>query len=183
MIFLHNEKIKSNFEGTVIDIETIGDFSDDYEENDSRRYCKLKPTILGYITKEELNVLCAKSTDALDELRGYALDILPSLNKPLFAFQSRFERGVFHHAYGVDVEFTGELNTHQREWKGYACSDLGISNYEDPFNNVGRDCNIAWKKGDYDNAIKHNRSCLLKERDILLKRGHRKPDDLILFRV
>jgi len=24
----------------------------------------------------------------------------------------------------------------------------------------------------------HNRSCLLKERDILLKRGFRKPDDL-----
>jgi hypothetical protein len=180
MIISHNEKIKSPFKGTIIDFETIGDFSD-YEDCDSRRYSKLTPTIMGYITKDELTILCAKGMDALDELREQAVSILPSLKKPLFAFQSRFERGVFHHSYGIRVEFDGELNNRPREGKGYACSELDIPNYDDPFNNVGKDCSIAWTKGNYSDAIKHNRSCLLQERDILLKRRHRAPDELKLL--
>lgn len=180
MILNHNEKVASNFKGTVIDVETIGEFSREFADDDSRQYRELKPTILGYITKDELNVLCAKGMDALDELKEHITDILPSLNRPLFAFQSRFERGVFHHSCGIQIEFEGELNKETFEWKGYACSDLKIPNYADPFNNVGKDCNIAWMKGDYDSAIKHNRSCLLKERDILLKRKYRKPDKLKL---
>jgi len=31
---------------------------------------------------------------------------------------------------------------------------------------------------EFDKAIAHNRACLLKERDILIKRGFRKPDEL-----
>jgi hypothetical protein len=180
MIISHNEKASSNFKGTIIDIETIGDFSK-YDDNDSRQYHKLTPTILGYITKDELNSLCAKGIDALEELKEQTVHILPSLKKPLFAFQSRFERAVFHHSYKIEIKFDGELNNKAREWKGDACSDLGIPNYDDPFNNVGKECNIAWIKGNYDAAIKHNRSCLLKERDILLKRNYRKPDELKLF--
>lgn len=180
MILIHSEKIPSNFSGTVVDLETIGDFSREFAYDDSRQYRELKPTILGYITKDELNVLCAKGMDALDKLREQIVDILPSLNKPLFAFQARFEQGVFHHSCGIEIEFEGELNKDAFEGKGPACSELEIPNYGDPFNNIGRDCNIAWIKGDYDSATKHNRSCLLKERDILLKRKYRKPDKLEL---
>jgi len=181
MIITHNETAKSNFSGTIIDIETIGEFSRQYYDNDSRQYSTLTPVIVGYITKDELNVLCAKGMDSLDELREQTANVLPSLKKPLFAFQSKFERGVFYHAYGLVVEFHGELNNDSREWKGYACSDLDIPNYDDPFNNVGKDCSVAWTKGDYLSAIKHNRSCLLKERDIFLKRNCRKPDELRLL--
>ncbi len=42
----------------------------------------------------------------------------------------------------------------------------------------GLQCSEAWKRGDVDKAVAHNRSCLLKERDILLERGHRTPDTL-----
>jgi hypothetical protein len=178
MILMHREKTTSSFKGTVIDIETIGDFLSEFDSYDSRRYRNLTPTILGYITKDELNVLCAEGTNALNELKEQIMEIVPSLKKPLFGFQCVFERGVFHHSCGIKIDFDGELNNEIREWKGYACSELDIPNYDDPFNNVGRDCNIAWTRGNYASAIKHNRSCLLKERDILLKRGYRKPDDL-----
>jgi hypothetical protein len=30
-------------------------------------------------------------------------------------------------------------------------------------------------------SIRHNRSCLLKERDILMKRGYRPPDNLVFI--
>jgi hypothetical protein len=180
MIITHNEKVSSNFDGTIIDIETIGEFSK-YENNDSRQYCKLTPTIIGYINKDELRILCAKGTDALKELQDIAVSVIPSLEKPLFAFQAMFERGVFHHSCGMQIPFDGELNKETFEPKGDACVELNIPNYGDPFNHDGRQCNLAWTRGDYENAIKHNRNCLLTERDILLKRRFREPDELKLL--
>lgn len=181
MIITHNEKVSSNFKGTIIDVETIGDFSRQFADEDSRRYRNLKPIILGYITENELNILCAKGKDAIDELIERSVMIVPSLKEPLFAFQSRFERGVFYHSCGMQIEFDGELNKETYEWKGNACAELDIPNYGDPFNNVGKECNLAWIRGEYKKAIKHNRSCLLKERDILLKRNYREPDELKLL--
>jgi hypothetical protein len=178
MIITRNEKFSSNFKGTIIDLETIGDFSRQFADNDSKQYQNLKPTILGYITKNELTISCAKGNDAIDELIERGVELIPSLEKPLFAFQSRFERGVFHHSFGVKIAFDGELNRETFERKGNACTELGIPNYGDPFNHDGRLCYLAWAKGDYENAIKHNRNCLLSERDILLKRGCRTPDIL-----
>ena len=181
MLISHNEKlIPANFSGTIIDIETIGPF-ESYPDDDSRRYNKITPTIIGYITKDELNIFCAKDLESLNELRDVALNIVPSFEKPLFAFQSKFERSVLHHAYGIKLDIHGELNNRPREWKGYACSDLSIPNYDDPFNNDGKLCVTAWVNGTHFQAIRHNRSCLLKERDILLKRSYRQPDELKLL--
>ena len=77
MLITHNEKLSPlNFIGTIIDIETIGPFSD-YPEDDSRQYSKITPTIIGYITRDELNVFCAKDLACLNELREVALKIVP----------------------------------------------------------------------------------------------------------
>jgi len=178
MLISHSEKIKSDFEGTIIDVESIGSFCRNYPDDDSMQYSKIIPTILGYITKDELKILCAKGKSALNELQKETLKILPFLKKPLYAFQCRFERGAFYHCYDYTLKIDGELNAGSYEWKGDACAKLGIPNYGDPFNNSGNDCRLAWLRGDYENTIKHNRSCLLKERDILLKRGYRKLDKL-----
>jgi hypothetical protein len=178
MLIFHNEKIKSDFEGTILDIETIEPFCWDYSHDDSRRYSKIIPTILGYITKNELKILCAKGKSALDELKKEVIELLPSMEKPLYAFQSIFERAVLYHCYNFTLKIDGELNADTYEGKGSACVKLGIPNYGDPFYNVGKKCVSAWLRGDYENAIKHNRSCLLKERDILIKRNYRKPDKL-----
>jgi len=48
MVKIYSEKVKSDFEGTIIDIETIGYFM---ELNDSRRYSKITPVIFGFIDK------------------------------------------------------------------------------------------------------------------------------------
>ena len=47
----------------------------------------------------------------------------------------------------------------------------------------GFDCMNAWLRGNQKQAIQHNRSCLLKERDILLNRGYRLPDFLWMFSI
>jgi hypothetical protein len=46
----------------------------------------------------------------------------------------------------------------------------------------GLQCSEAWKVGQFDKAIAHNRACLLKERDILIKRGCIKPNELKFIR-
>ena len=81
----------------------------------------------------------------------------------------------------MPVEFHGELNKEKFEAKRIAVQALKIPNYGDPFNDNGKYCMNAWLSGEIDKAIAHNRSCLLKEKDILLKRGFRKPDDLSLM--
>ena len=51
MIIEHHEKVISNFEGTIIDIETIGEFNRLYK-HDSRQYKEIVQVILGYMTLE-----------------------------------------------------------------------------------------------------------------------------------
>ena len=60
MIQEYSEESKSDFEGTILDIETIGDFDHLYRY-DSRHYRKLKQVIFGYIDKDQLHIYCAKS--------------------------------------------------------------------------------------------------------------------------
>ena len=50
VIIEHKEDISSNFEGTIIDIETVGGFSNQYP--DSRRYKNMQLVIFGFILME-----------------------------------------------------------------------------------------------------------------------------------
>ena len=71
-------------------------------------------------------------------------------------------------------KFTGLIFKSKYEPKRNAVRRLGIGNYGDPFDGDGKKCKEAWLRGDaIDKCIEHNRACLLKERDILLKRGFR----------
>lgn len=178
MVVVHSEQVKSNFEGTIIDIETTGDFCD---YDDSRRFQSHIPTIFGYIDKNMLHIICAEGLKDIEELKIKTVQLVPKLRKPLFAFNCCFERGVLFHFCGMVVDFDGELNKDRYEGKGEVRAGLEIDNYDDPFNDVGRDCMRAWSKGEYGLSIRHNRSCLLKERDILIKRGYRSPDELLLY--
>jgi F0F1-type ATP synthase assembly protein I len=67
MIGIYSEKIKSDFEGTIIDLETIGYFDDRYV--DSRRYRHIIPIIFGFITKEGIRILYAKREDVIPKLK------------------------------------------------------------------------------------------------------------------
>ena len=75
--------------------------------------------------------------------------------------------------------FEGELNKEKYEAKRTAVQVLNIPQYDDPFFDNGLLCMQAWEIGKTKEAIAHNRSCLLKERDILVKRGFREPEDLV----
>ena len=179
MLKEYKEDVKSDFEGTIIDIETIGEFDDNYE--DSRRYKKLETVIFGYIDRYTLEIFCAVGQASISELREKIAKIIDQLKRPFYAFNSNFEKGVLFYNLHNKVDFDRELQS-GRESKRVAVRNLGISNYDDPFYDIGYYCMIAWRNGKFDDAIAHNRACLLKERDILLKRGFRKPDQLKLVR-
>jgi hypothetical protein len=180
MIKRYNEKLSSCFKGTIIDIESYGNFCRGF--GDSREYKDIAPTIIGYINCDGLNILCAMGISALNELKLKIGELAPTFERPLFAFNCHFEQGVLYHSCSVKIRFDGELNQERYEPKKQAVKVLGIPNYDDPFYD-GSKCKVSWLNGDYESSIKHNRSCLLKERDILVKRNHRKPEELKFFQV
>ena len=175
MIIEQKEDISSNFEGTIIDIETVGEFLNQYP--DSRRFRDIQLVIFGFINKDALHILCARGMKELNELRERTGKMIDSLARPFYAYNTEFERSVLFYELGREIDFDRELQE-GRESKANACRYLGIPNYDDPFYDRGVLCMRAWQDGEFDRAIAHNRACLLKERDILLKRRFRKPDEL-----
>ena len=175
MIIEHKEDTSSNFEGTVIDVETIGEVLNQYP--DSRRYRDMQLVILGFINRHILHIFYVRERKESTELNEKVVEIINSLERPFYAFNTEFERGVFFHQLGKKIDFDGELQR-GRESKAKARKRLGIPNYDDPFYDRGLWCMNAWHNGEFDAAIAHNRACCLKERDILIKESFRKPDEL-----
>ena len=180
MIIEHQENISSNFEGTIVDIETIGEFDNRY--NDSREYKYIQQIIFGFINGNSLHIFYVRERKEIAELNEKAAEIINSLERPFYAFNTDFERGVLFYELGREIRFDGELNKERYESKADAVRNLAIPNYGDPFYDKGILCMQAWKDGKFDSAIAHNRACLLKERDILTKRGFRKPEELKFVR-
>jgi len=179
-MLIHEEKIDSNFKGTIIDIETIGKFR--REHKDSRQYQEIIPVIFGFINKDGLKIYCAKTNKSISKLKEQIKNILPTLEKPFYAFNSDFEKGALFHHLGEPIFFEEELNQRKFESKKSAVALLDIPQYDDPFNDNGLLCMEAWINGNIKDAVSHNRSCLLKERDILLKRGSRESPKLRLIK-
>ncbi|ODS36492.1 MAG: hypothetical protein A7316_10005 [Candidatus Altiarchaeales archaeon WOR_SM1_86-2] len=172
----HSEEMESDFRGVIIDIETVGDFDNHY--GDSRRCRNIRPVVFGFIDSGSLQIYCAEHPDEIERLIRIISETLPELERPLYAFNANFEMSVLFHTLGKEIRFERELNIERYEGKGVCRLGLGIPNYDDPFKDNGYECMKAWWAGEFDNVIAHNRSCLLKERDILLKRGYREPDKL-----
>jgi hypothetical protein len=176
MISEHKELITSDFKGTVIDIETIGSFENNpLYRNDTRRMKNIKQVIFGYISSKELRILYAKDKESIEELNCLTVQILETLERPFYALNTSFESGVWFNQLQKKCTFDGELQKERFERKADARRYLKIPNYDDPFNDDGYACMIAWEKGQFDKAVAHNRACLLKERDILIKRGCTNP--------
>ncbi len=176
-VIIKRQSITSDIKGTVIDIETIGSFDKQYR-GDSREYRNQRQVIFGCIGDSQLKIYCANGAHGLQQLQEMTKEILDSLKRPFYAFNCSFESGVWFHQIGIEVDFDGELQGTQHESKKNAVASLRIPNYDDPFHDQGALCMNAWNCGNYEQAIAHNRACLLKERDILIYRGHRIPDIL-----
>lgn len=179
MLKYYREEVISDLEGTIIDLETIGEFNNTY--NDARRYRDIIPVIFGYISRNGLEIICAEDISSIELEKEKVRRLLPELEKPFYAFNSVFEKGVLFHFLGIRIDFR-ELNNERYENKKNAVRLLGISQYDDPFEDNGKMCMKAWLRGDIKMAMAHNRACLLKERDILVRRGFREPDELELRR-
>ncbi|MBW3004246.1 hypothetical protein KY310_00225 [Candidatus Woesearchaeota archaeon] len=188
-ILAYTEETKSDFEGTIIDLETVGEF--DRSFSDSREYRGITPVILGLITRDYLLIFAEKPPlEIPDWLKGKIEERKPfeaikkeikfelrRFERPFYAFNARFEKGVLYHFIGEEIEFL-ELNERQFENKERLVKAMGIDTYDDPFQGNGLACSQAYQAGDVIAAMMHNRACLLKERDILLRRGHREADPL-----
>ncbi len=167
-----------SYTGTVIDIETKGEFCDKYK-GDSREYKDLRIVIFGYINKKSIHIYCAQDNEDIPIVEEKTKQLLETLDKgrPLYAYNCQNEMSVFFHRLNLKILFDKELQFQSRPYKSKeaALRDLGIfNNYGDPFQNEqkpGKACGIAWMNGHYDTAIKHNRACLLKEQTLLLE-GH-----------
>jgi hypothetical protein len=167
MVIEVQELVIFQFAGTLIDYETIGEFDRHYPSQDPRCYAQLKPVIFGYITGGTLIQYCAEGPDDLEALIGIMNDTLPRLSTPFYALNCHFERGVSFNSCKfvpdplLDVRanrFFGPKWTIREE--------LGIPRHSDPFDGNGEKCMREWEMGHYSDCLKHNRACLLIERDI-----------------
>ncbi|MGA8848418.1 MAG: hypothetical protein WB564_01130 [Dehalococcoidia bacterium] len=170
------------YKGTIIDIETIGDYCREYK-GDLREYKDLKMVIFGYINKQGWHIYCAIDIKYIPKLEEKAKQLLITLKNesPLYAFNCNQEKGVFFHRLNEKI-LMKELQSKEYERKDEALRKLGIvESYGDPFHgdrDPGKACMRAWESGDFDKAVQHNRACLLKEQELLLRGRGRGPEPL-----
>ena len=168
MVITSTESPSMQPQGTVIDFETIGEFDRNYSSRDTRQYALLKPTIFGYLTDGKMVQYCAEGISDIENIVTIMNEILPTLEPPFYALNCYFERGVCTHSCTFTpkplIDVRGG-NTYERKWD--VRKRLGIPTYDDPFNGNGYTCMLEWHKENYKDCMKHNRACLLIEKDIL----------------
>ncbi len=87
MIYELKEEIVSDFKGTIIDIETIGEFNGRYRNTgDWREYEGIQQVIFGLINSQYLQILWVKKKEEISELNDRISSIIDKLEKPFYAF-------------------------------------------------------------------------------------------------
>lgn len=175
------ESRETPFEGSIVDIETIGDFrkvgsralplGSDYLQ----RYQLMEITTVGILSNGKLSVYVANGQNNLDAFQQTATRKMREATSPLFAFNKAFEEACYywnseHKLFNIDYE----LQKEPFEKKENVVRMLGIDNYDDPFYGEGFKCVGAFRSNDLQSIAAHNRACLLKETQILSKRGAEK---------
>ena len=176
---IRKEQVDCNFEGTIVDFETIGLFTPvsprrlEFGQDFIRKYQKIKVTTVGTLSDGVLQIAIALGQEHLDKFGKEALSIVSQSDRPLYAFNKPFEEGCLFWISRSMFDFENELQARAMENKERAVQQLKIPSYNDPYKGKGFRCVDAFVKGDLENIAKHNRACLLKERDILRIRGSR----------
>lgn len=158
-------------DGTIIDFETVGVFQ--YEYGDTRYYEPQKPYIAGFLSGNNVKQYYVEKIDHVPVFLEFfsKAKLLDTVKAPKYAFNTSFETGVTYCITGKNVLMDGEFQSREREKKGAVVQKLGIDSYGDPFHDDGYKCMLAFYEGHIDECLTHNLSCLLKERDLLFKRG------------
>ncbi len=178
------KKAVQELEGTIIDIETIGKFSDC---DGVGRYKQIRPIAIGFLNSDNMDILyvIGETDRDFNGLKSALQTKLYEVDHPFYAFNAEFEMGVFYWFLGKTVAFDRDLMFRVNtpcgltvwESKQYLVKDLGIPNFDDPFWDMGYKVPEAWKNFQrtgnrrfLEEIIRHNRACLLKEYLILRKR-------------
>ena len=176
---IRQEQVDCDFEGTIVDFETIGPFTRvssrrlEFGQDFIQKYQKIKITTVGTLSDGVLQIAIALGQEHLDMFGTKALSIISRSDRPLYAFNKPFEEGCLFWISRSMFDFENELQARAMENKERAVQQLKIPSYNDPYRGKGFRCVDAFVKGDLENIAKHNRACLLKERDILRIRGAR----------
>ncbi|MEM2933385.1 MAG: hypothetical protein QXL78_00510 [Methanocellales archaeon] len=174
------ERNESNFSGSIIHIDTVGNIRNEF--TNSRRYSELSPFIVGLIDRNKLKIMYALDKPSISLFRGRVIALINEFQKPYFAFNATVVQAVLYHFTGQKIDIAGELNRKAFESRLFAIHALNIPQYGDPFSDQDKLCTQAWLKGEIEKCVAHVRACLLKERDIFIKRGFRKPEEIKLRR-
>ena len=167
------------FEGAVIDLETDErNFSDELQGAD--RYKNHCAVCCGILDKNKVEII-AKTCNASNELFVQAVDEkVRGTNHPYYAFNVGCDMALLTKLLGREIRFDRELQQYERESKRDVVQNLGIPNFDDPFNGRGYLAAKEWTKHletrETDCAkriIAHNLACVLKEYTILMRRGYR----------
>jgi len=164
VVIKFKEPASMRVKGTIIDLESNGDYRN-FPNRDPRRYTYINPTILGYIAGDALIQYCAEGEEEIPELVEIMKETLPALEVPFYALNTSFEKCVIENTCGIPTQFI-DVRGSLRGAKWTIREQFGIPKYDDPFNGDGYKCLLEWLKGNYHECLKHNRACLLIERDI-----------------
>jgi len=166
MVLARRERSSTHMRGTIIDLETIGPFDRTYPPWDPRHYASVSPTIFGYLTGDTLIQHCAENTEEIQEIIETMRDTLPGLEQPFYALNCGFERNIIANTCRQDHPFRDVRGGRHRGSKWAIRQRLGIPAYGDPFHGDGLRCIPEWHNGNHRDCLRHNRACLLIERDI-----------------
>ena len=166
------------FEGAVIDLETDErDFFDGLYGAD--RYKNHSAVCCGILDKSEVEIV-AKTRDASHELFVQAVDEkVKRTSQPYYAFNVGCDMALLSKLLGREIRFDRELKIGYGS-KRDVVQNLGIPNFDDPFNGLGLLSAKEWTKHletrEIDRVrriITHNLACVLKEYSILVRSGYR----------
>ena len=166
MVREHREHSSMRIKGTIIDLESTGEFDRAYPPWDPRQYANISPTIFGYITGKALVQHCAEGEKQIHEIIEIMKEVLPGLEQPFYALNCNFEKSVITNTCGQTHPFQDVRENKYYGSKWAIREQLSIPTYDDPFHGDGLRCMHEWHRGNYDDCLRHNRACLLIERDI-----------------
>jgi len=167
------------FEGAVIDLETDEQpFSDDLKG--AHRYRNFSVTCCGFLDKNIIEIIAGTSQSS-DELFVRAIDEkVKKTDQPYCAFNAGFDMALLSKLLKRDIQFQRELQQYEMQKKEYFRQNLGISNFDDPFNGQGFLAAKEWtnylKTGDVNcvkKIIAHNLACVSTEYAFLILQGYR----------
>jgi hypothetical protein len=165
-----------SFEGAIIDLESDGAPFIDYLQG-AYQYSKHSATSFGILDKDNVEVI-AKTCQSSEY--QFVKEVEQSLEKrkhPYYAFNTEFDMALLSKLLEQEIIFDRDIMV-ERVKKEMQIRNLGISNFDDPFNGNGCLAGSSWKRHletkeikHVHNVMAHNRACVLKEYSLLLRLG------------